>query len=474
MITKPSDGTSRSSQREVNHKNKGKNSNINTNKRKSTSLPSETVEYLKAWMMSPEHIAHPYPTEQEKAQIMADTGIELKQLTNWFVNNRKRYWKPRVEAKLHEQHGKTNASGYGDANKQLPQSQPLARLAPLMAESNNNSVPTDMPFSLNSIISANPQSFLPPSVEPNEDAESVTGATKLARTTTNLPHVVTPSRRSSLTLTAKEAPSTSTSLLPMAPTNSTMVSETDETASYSALSTLSDSESVNPPLPPSLSRTSSRHNSANSLYETSTTITERVALWMVQPHEDSVVGQSPYLDMVMEVPEGEKAPPGYNEETFTVLQVFENCPLTYTIVRDVRTDITICSNREEELKRLKMRYFERYLSRPLSTSASSGVREPTVSSATDSSVAASDAASGVVAPLKRARSVSCETDRSANGRNDTDDAEEYLAPRPKYRRVSLKLWKDACQSAEHAFNDCDLPSLEEAAQLFGYASTLSA
>ena len=98
----------------------------------------------------------------------------------------------------------------------------------------------------------------------------------------------------------------------------------------------------------------------------------------------------------------------------------------------------------------------------------------------DSFVAASDASSGVVAPLKRARSVSCETDKSANGRNDTDEAssnnqneEDSLAPRPKYRRVSLKLWKEACQSAEHAFNDCDLPSLEEAAQLFGYATTLS-
>lgn len=344
MSTNPSDGTSRSSQREVNHKNKGKNSNIN-NKRKSTSLPSETVEYLKAWMMSPEHIAHPYPTEQEKAQIMADTGIELKQLTNWFVNNRKRYWKPRVEAKLHEQQGKTNVSGgYGDVNTEvLRQSQPLARLAPLMAESNNNSVPTDMPLSLNSIISANPHSFLPPCVDSNqeEDAESVTGATKLETTTTTLPHVVTPSRRSCLTLLAKQAPSTSTSLPPMVPTNSTMVSETDETASSSASSTQSDSESINPPLPPSLSRNSSRHSSANSLYETSTTRTERVALWMVQPHDDSVVGQPPSLDMVMVVPEGEKAPLGYDDETFTVLQVFENCSLTYTIVRDVRTDMTV-------------------------------------------------------------------------------------------------------------------------------------
>ena len=72
-------------------------------KRKSASLPSESVEYLKAWMMSPEHISHPYPTEQEKVEIMKDTDIELKQLTNWFVNNRKRYWKPRVEAHLQQQ-----------------------------------------------------------------------------------------------------------------------------------------------------------------------------------------------------------------------------------------------------------------------------------------------------------------------------------------------------------------------------------
>jgi hypothetical protein len=61
-------------------------------------------------MMSPQHIAHPYPTEQEKAKIMADTGIELKQLTNWFVNNRKRYWKPRVEARLQQQQAQVTAS----------------------------------------------------------------------------------------------------------------------------------------------------------------------------------------------------------------------------------------------------------------------------------------------------------------------------------------------------------------------------
>ena len=76
--------------------------NLLAKNRKTTVLPRSTVDYLKKWMMSPEHVAHPYPTEKEKTQIMADTGIELKQLTNWFVNNRKRFWKPRVEARLQQ------------------------------------------------------------------------------------------------------------------------------------------------------------------------------------------------------------------------------------------------------------------------------------------------------------------------------------------------------------------------------------
>lgn len=65
--------------------------------RKSALLPVETVEYLMSWMMSPEHIAHPYPTKQEKAHILAETGIELKQLMKWFMDNRQRYWKPYLE-----------------------------------------------------------------------------------------------------------------------------------------------------------------------------------------------------------------------------------------------------------------------------------------------------------------------------------------------------------------------------------------
>lgn len=64
---------------------------------KKCALSPETTEYLKNWMLSPDHIDHPYPTEEEKARIMRHCGIEMKQLTNWFVNNRKRIWKPKLE-----------------------------------------------------------------------------------------------------------------------------------------------------------------------------------------------------------------------------------------------------------------------------------------------------------------------------------------------------------------------------------------
>ena len=63
----------------------------------SNSLAPAIVEYLRAWMMAPEHIENPYPTEEEKAEIIASTGVDRKQLSCWFSNNRKRFWKPKVD-----------------------------------------------------------------------------------------------------------------------------------------------------------------------------------------------------------------------------------------------------------------------------------------------------------------------------------------------------------------------------------------
>eukprot|EP00850_Spirogloea_muscicola_P019990 SM000204S05852 [mRNA] locus=s204:234037:236596:+ [translate_table: standard] len=59
-------------------------------KRRAGKLPGDTTQVLKAWWNS--HAKWPYPTEDEKTILVQQTGLELKQINNWFINQRKRNW----------------------------------------------------------------------------------------------------------------------------------------------------------------------------------------------------------------------------------------------------------------------------------------------------------------------------------------------------------------------------------------------
>ncbi|EXC06932.1 Homeobox protein knotted-1-like 3 [Morus notabilis] len=59
-------------------------------KRKAGKLPGDTTSLLKAWWQS--HSKWPYPTEEDKARLVQETGLQLKQINNWFINQRKRNW----------------------------------------------------------------------------------------------------------------------------------------------------------------------------------------------------------------------------------------------------------------------------------------------------------------------------------------------------------------------------------------------
>lgn len=63
-------------------------------------LPTGAVETLKAWLLAPEHFTHPYPTPQDQAMLMQKTGIDKKQLKNWFTNARRRIWKPMLKKQI--------------------------------------------------------------------------------------------------------------------------------------------------------------------------------------------------------------------------------------------------------------------------------------------------------------------------------------------------------------------------------------
>lgn len=81
-------------------------------------LPAGAVSTLKAWLLSPEHFTHPYPTPQDQVMLMQKTGIDKKQLKNWFTNARRRIWKPMLKKQLEQ--GKLAATGAGGGGVAVP------------------------------------------------------------------------------------------------------------------------------------------------------------------------------------------------------------------------------------------------------------------------------------------------------------------------------------------------------------------
>ncbi|KAK4231490.1 homeobox KN domain-containing protein [Podospora fimiseda] len=60
----------------------------NKQRKRRGNLPKETTDKLRAWFIS--HLHHPYPTEDEKQELMRQTGLQMNQISNWFINARRR------------------------------------------------------------------------------------------------------------------------------------------------------------------------------------------------------------------------------------------------------------------------------------------------------------------------------------------------------------------------------------------------
>ena len=61
-------------------------------KKKKGKLPKEARQKLLHWWEM--HYKWPYPSETEKIVLAESTGLDQKQINNWFINQRKRHWKP--------------------------------------------------------------------------------------------------------------------------------------------------------------------------------------------------------------------------------------------------------------------------------------------------------------------------------------------------------------------------------------------
>ncbi|KAJ7956219.1 putative Homeobox protein knotted-1 [Quillaja saponaria] len=67
-------------------------------KKKKEKLPKEAKQVLLQWWNI--HIKWPYPTDADKVALAEWTGLDQKQINNWFINQRKRHWKPTEDMKV--------------------------------------------------------------------------------------------------------------------------------------------------------------------------------------------------------------------------------------------------------------------------------------------------------------------------------------------------------------------------------------
>lgn len=394
-----------------------------------SSLPVETVEYLKAWMMSPEHISHPYPTDAEKSKIMADTDIEIKQLTNWFVNNRKRFWKPRIEAA--QKNGILPSQIYAGSNSALSR----ANTSPTRTSYTGNitsfgnlaavpSAPVSVSDSSYSTYSSDDAS-----VEGCDDVSS-TRSSQASRTATFRPPVATIS-----TFTA--GCSTNMNCLP----HDVYEDKDDE-----------DSSSV-----------ITRH--------------ETVSVHILKPFE----GEVPAIKDVTILSKV--------QQSDRILASFMNCNISYSFPAKVMGDRKkVQSRRDAEVVRIKKYYLRLFL-------ASLSQEQQQVSSASVQPRSTIALNVGKTSPISAQNNIDLP---DGNKRKASSSFGSYQVQHPisdkrhkqeigikqyqewqkdsfddpakhNYVKMSPDTWKMACMSAKHGYCN-SLPSLGEAAQMFGYSN----
>jgi len=415
-------------------------------------------------MMSPEHVAHPYPTEQEKAQIMADTGIELKQLTNWFVNNRKRFWKPRVEAKLQ----KFPQAGVGGTHATLPggglsisihhmNPKPQGATSfPILPNNASSSAPAAPIYSQGNSSGRGPAS---PHDPPNNfglgGAVPVNGARRY-----DDPHTV--SEGSGSSACNSDDDSTTASMSANRSTIGFASAQYLDTRLAAIGKAIAGTNAAASTMPAGGYR---RH--------------EEVDVHVLRPEGATGDLSSDPLPSLRDLTIKSSIPKERILATF-------KCPISYTIPYDIEHDRKkVQSRRDGEVLRVKKHYLKLYLAtrgiHSVSSPVSSRDDAPSSSSSiTSTSDSVSTSNAHVVSPLNdtsvasgfksssRTRSVTC-TDLE----NNENDANPSRRKRARTASGSFlkgdEEWRVLCQNAKSVFCE-SLPGLEEAARMFGYVS----
>ncbi|KAL5850937.1 hypothetical protein ACOSQ4_008950 [Xanthoceras sorbifolium] len=93
-------------------------------KKKKGKLPKDARMALLDWWNS--HYRWPYPTEEEKGKLSEETGLDQRQINNWFINQRKRHWKPSADMRFALMEGiTTTSSSIANNNDNIEEEEPM-------------------------------------------------------------------------------------------------------------------------------------------------------------------------------------------------------------------------------------------------------------------------------------------------------------------------------------------------------------
>lgn len=91
---------------------------VGSKKQKRGVLPKHATSVMRSWLF--QHLVHPYPTEDEKRHIAAQTNLTLLQVNNWFINARRRILQPMLDAGTPPVSGEGPNSTLGSHGKHAP------------------------------------------------------------------------------------------------------------------------------------------------------------------------------------------------------------------------------------------------------------------------------------------------------------------------------------------------------------------
>ncbi|KAK8727252.1 hypothetical protein OTU49_009781 [Cherax quadricarinatus] len=137
-------------------------------------LPKHATAIMKAWLF--QHIVHPYPSEDEKRHIAAQTNLTLLQVNNWFINARRRILQPMIDASTPPDQKTKKSKAYNpkaSATRFWPDSLISLHGKPQNNNNNNNtasSLARKTNFS-NTEVTASPISTMGEETEEIEDEE---------------------------------------------------------------------------------------------------------------------------------------------------------------------------------------------------------------------------------------------------------------------------------------------------------------